>query len=118
MTEAELADLEDSMLFSELTFDVDKSSGVTLEEENIVRHTGEGKAYSLSSKPIIQGCCEWKVTILSENSGNEGTCVGVSTYPISDSVYRTTSCMWLYRAYRYSLIFIYISHSFERVKNT
>lgn len=38
--------------------------------------------------------------IVKENKGNEGTCVGVSRHPVRDYSHRTTSDMWLYRAYR------------------
>ena len=37
--------------------------------------------------------------IVKENKGNEGTCVGVSRWPVRDYSHRTTSDMWLYRAY-------------------
>lgn len=37
--------------------------------------------------------------IVKENHGNEGTCVGVSKWPVRDYSHRTTSEMWLYRAY-------------------
>lgn len=37
--------------------------------------------------------------IVKENRGNEGTCVGVSRWPVHDFNHRTTSDMWLYRAY-------------------
>lgn len=37
--------------------------------------------------------------ITKENRGNEGTCVGVARFPISDDSHRTTRDMWLYRAY-------------------
>jgi E3 ubiquitin-protein ligase HERC1 len=47
------------------------------------------------------GCYQWKFLIVKENRGNEGTCVGVSRYPIKDYNHRTTTDMWLYRAYRY-----------------
>lgn len=36
---------------------------------------------------------------MKENKGNEGTCVGVARHPIRDYSHRTTSDMWLYRAY-------------------
>ena len=36
---------------------------------------------------------------MKENKSNEGTCVGVSKYPARDFNHRTTSDMWLYRAY-------------------
>lgn len=37
--------------------------------------------------------------IVRENRGNEGTCVGVSRWPVRDCGHRTTGDMWLYRAY-------------------
>jgi len=37
--------------------------------------------------------------IIKENRGNEGTCVGVSKWPVRDYSHRTTTEMWLYRAY-------------------
>ena len=37
--------------------------------------------------------------IVKENKGNEGTCVGISRWPVRDYSHRTTSDMWLYRAY-------------------
>jgi hypothetical protein len=47
------------------------------------------------------GCYQWKFVIVKENKGNEGTCVGVARFPIKDYSHRTTTDMWLYRAYRY-----------------
>lgn len=41
----------------------------------------------------------WQILIVKENKGNEGTCVGVSKWPIRDYTHRTTTDMWLYRAY-------------------
>lgn len=37
--------------------------------------------------------------ITKENRGNEGTCVGVSRWPVKDHNHHTTTDMWLYRAY-------------------
>ena len=37
--------------------------------------------------------------IVKENRGNEGTCVGVCKWPVRDHSHRTTTDMWLYRAY-------------------
>ena len=47
--------------------------------------------------------------IMKENRGNEGTCVGVSRWPVHDYSHRTTADMWLYRAYSGNLY-----HSGER----
>lgn len=37
--------------------------------------------------------------ITKENRGNEGTCIGVSRWPVRDHNHHTTTDMWLYRAY-------------------
>lgn len=44
-------------------------------------------------------CFACQFYIVKENRGNEGTCVGVSRWPVHDFNHRTTSDMWLYRAY-------------------
>lgn len=38
-------------------------------------------------------------SITKENRGNEGTCIGVSRWPVRDHNHHTTTDMWLYRAY-------------------
>lgn len=40
-----------------------------------------------------------QVLIVKECKNNEGTCVGVSRWPVSDYTHRNSSDMWLYRAY-------------------
>lgn len=62
-------------------------------------HGPGGRGYGLGSTPITSGCYQWKFLIVKENRGNEGTCVGVSKYPVRDYSHRTSSDMWLYRAY-------------------
>lgn len=47
--------------------------------------------WSLTSPPQFH--------ITKENRGNEGTCVGVSRWPVRDHNHHTTTDMWLYRAY-------------------
>jgi len=37
--------------------------------------------------------------VAKENKSNEGTCVGVCRLPVTDYGHRSTSDMWLYRAY-------------------
>lgn len=54
---------------------------------------------------IILGVYQWKFFILKEHKGNEGSCIGISKYPIKDQNYRTTTDMWLYRAYKYIFTF-------------
>lgn len=50
----------------------------------------------LTLAPFFRFC---QFYIVKENRGNEGTCVGVSRWPVHDFNHRTTSDMWLYRAY-------------------
>ena len=44
--------------------------------------------------------------IVKENRGNEGTCVGVSRYPVKDYSHRTTGDMWLYRLMSHSVFYL------------
>ena len=37
--------------------------------------------------------------IVKETKNNEGTCIGVCRLPVRDYAHRSTSDMWLYRAY-------------------
>jgi hypothetical protein len=46
----------------------------------------------------VQGLTEWSFH-LTATSGNEFTCFGVCTLPITDSGYATSKSMWLVRAY-------------------
>ncbi|CAH1255597.1 HERC1 [Branchiostoma lanceolatum] len=62
-------------------------------------HGAGGRGYGLGSTGISSGCWQWKFLIIKENRGNEGTCVGVSKFPVQDFSHRTTADMWLYRAY-------------------
>lgn len=55
---------------------------------------------SSSSSIVFYSIFIFQFHILNEVKGNEGTCVGVSHYPVIDSCHRTTGDMWLYRAYR------------------
>ena len=62
-------------------------------------HKPGGKGYCLANKALTVGCYTWKFTLLKETRGNEGTCVGVSVKNPKDHSHRTTTDMWLYRAY-------------------
>ncbi|XP_062334757.1 probable E3 ubiquitin-protein ligase HERC1 [Osmerus eperlanus] len=75
----------------------------SLESGNILSHGSGGKGYGLATTAITSGCFLWKFYITKENKGNEGTCIGVSRWPIRDYNHRTTTDMWLYRAYSGSL---------------
>lgn len=57
------------------------------------------KCVFLTSFPICLFPFASQFYIVKENRGNEGTCVGVSRWPVHDFNHRTTSDMWLYRAY-------------------
>ncbi|CAM1299303.1 HERC1 (predicted) [Pycnogonum litorale] len=82
----------------DICFDVEKCTGCMV-DNNVLLHNSGGRAYGLAAHQITSGCHLWKVEILKENKGNEGTCIGVAKYPVRDYSHRTTSDMWLYRAY-------------------
>ncbi|GCC28307.1 hypothetical protein chiPu_0006736 [Chiloscyllium punctatum] len=90
---------DDNIPIKEFSFDPDKMVCCSLESGNVLSHGAGGKGYGLATTAITSGCFHWKFYITRENKGNEGTCVGVSRWPIRDFNHRTTSDMWLYRAY-------------------
>ncbi|XP_032396191.1 probable E3 ubiquitin-protein ligase HERC1 isoform X3 [Etheostoma spectabile] len=83
----------------DFSFDPHKIICCSLESGNILSHGSGGKGYGLATTAITSGCFIWKFYITKENRGNEGTCIGVSRWPIRDHNHHTTSDMWLYRAY-------------------
>ena len=84
---------------SDCCWSVDKVAACTVEDESILVHSTGGRGYGLGGTSLSAGRHVWKVEILNEARGNEGTCVGVSVWPVSDYSHRTTRDMWLYRAY-------------------
>ena len=70
-----------------------------MEDDNVLVHSTGGRGYGMATDPLAGGRHVWKIDILHEARGNEGTCIGVSKYPVSDCSHRTTTDMWLYRAY-------------------
>nr|KAG5688183.1 hypothetical protein BaRGS_021374 [Batillaria attramentaria] len=80
-------------------FDPDRCVSCSVENGHTVAHGSGGRGYALASTPMTSGCYQWKFHIVKENRGNEGTCVGVARWPVRDCGHRTTSDMWLYRAY-------------------
>ncbi|KAK7116135.1 hypothetical protein V1264_001871 [Littorina saxatilis] len=92
----------DRMEMEGVVFDPDRCVSCNVENGHTVAHgaggTG-GRGYGLASTPMTRGCYQWKFNIVKENRGNEGTCVGVARWPVRDCGHRTTSDMWLYRAY-------------------
>ncbi|XP_021370838.1 probable E3 ubiquitin-protein ligase HERC1 isoform X1 [Mizuhopecten yessoensis] len=81
------------------SFDCEKSLNCTVENLQTLVHSGAGKGYGLGVTPMTSGCYKWKVLIVKECKSNEGTCVGVARWPVSDYTHRNSSDMWLYRAY-------------------
>ncbi|XP_050402259.2 probable E3 ubiquitin-protein ligase HERC1 [Patella vulgata] len=89
----------DSINMQGAAFDLEKSNSCTIESDHTLVHGAGGRGYGLGTTAIKTGCYQWKFLIVKENRGNEGTCVGVSKWPLRDHGHRTTSDMWLYRAY-------------------
>ncbi|KAJ8286644.1 hypothetical protein GJAV_G00041500 [Gymnothorax javanicus] len=87
----------------DFSFDPYKLTCCSLESGNVLCHGSGGKGCGLATTAITSGCFIWKFYITKENKGNEGTCVGVARWPIRDFNHRTTTDMWLYRAYSGSL---------------
>ncbi|XP_049908951.1 probable E3 ubiquitin-protein ligase HERC1 isoform X6 [Epinephelus moara] len=83
----------------DFSFDPHKLICCSLESGNILSHGSGGKGYGLATTAITSGCFIWKFYITKENRGNEGTCIGVSRWPVRDHNHHTTTDMWLYRAY-------------------
>ncbi|XP_067933208.1 probable E3 ubiquitin-protein ligase HERC1 [Watersipora subatra] len=86
-------------LLQEALFDPDKSLCCTVESGTVLTHGNGGRGYGLSCSPITSGVHQWKFYIAREHRGNEGTCVGVSKWPLIEYNHRITVDMWLYRAY-------------------
>ncbi|CAH1979985.1 unnamed protein product [Acanthoscelides obtectus] len=84
-------------------FDPDKCHNCSIESNLTLVHGAGGRGYGLGLQAIRSGCYQWKILIVKENRGNEGTCIGVSKYPVKDFSHRSTNDMWLYRAYSGSL---------------
>ncbi|KAK5649906.1 hypothetical protein RI129_000935 [Pyrocoelia pectoralis] len=96
-------DVEDSLLIHDTGFDLFKCVNCLVEGNLILTHGSGGRGYGLGTQAMKSGCYQWKILIVKESKGNEGTCIGVSKYPVKDHNHRTTSDMWLYRAYSGSL---------------
>uniref|UniRef100_A0A2C9KCS9 B30.2/SPRY domain-containing protein n=1 Tax=Biomphalaria glabrata TaxID=6526 RepID=A0A2C9KCS9_BIOGL len=89
----------DIVLIQSAAFDPDRCVACTVESGHTLVHGSGGRGYGLGSTVMTSGCYQWKFLIVRENRGNEGTCVGVSRWPVRDCGHRTTGDMWLYRAY-------------------
>ncbi|KAF6207949.1 hypothetical protein GE061_016398 [Apolygus lucorum] len=90
---------DDSLPLMEIGFDPDKCLCCAVESANTLIHGHGGRGYGLGNVSISSGCYQWKFVLTKEHKGNEGTCIGLSKWPIQDYSHRTTKDMWLYRAY-------------------
>ncbi|XP_069046831.1 probable E3 ubiquitin-protein ligase HERC1 isoform X3 [Lepisosteus oculatus] len=97
--QGEAEEEDENLPIQEVSFDPEKAQCCVVENGQGLTHGSGGKGYGLASTGITSGCYQWKFYIVKENRGNEGTCVGVSRWPVHDFNHRTTSDMWLYRAY-------------------
>ncbi|MGH0117414.1 UNVERIFIED_CONTAM: hypothetical protein FKN15_034601 [Acipenser sinensis] len=97
--QGEVEEEDESLPIQEVSYDPEKAQCCVVENGQVLTHGSGGKGYGLASTGITSGCYQWKFYIVKENRGNEGTCVGVSRWPVHDFNHRTTSDMWLYRAY-------------------
>lgn len=68
-------------------------------DANVLCHSTGGRGYGIAAESLSSGRHVWKIDILNEARGNEGTCIGISKLPVTDHSHRTTTDMWLYRAY-------------------
>ncbi|KAM6980533.1 putative E3 ubiquitin-protein ligase HERC1 [Aplochiton taeniatus] len=99
LLQGEAEEEDENLPIQEVSFDPEKAQCCVVENGQGLTHGSGGKGYGLASTGISSGCYQWKFYIVKENRGNEGTCVGVSRWPVHDFNHRTTSDMWLYRAY-------------------
>ncbi|KAG8252880.1 putative E3 ubiquitin-protein ligase herc1 [Homalodisca vitripennis] len=90
---------EDNLPVQDTGFDPEKCLCCSIEGGHTLVHTPGGRGYGLGTTAIYSGCYQWKLLMVKEHKGNEGTCIGVSRWPVKDYGHRTTSDMWLYRAY-------------------
>ncbi|XP_005987770.1 probable E3 ubiquitin-protein ligase HERC1 isoform X3 [Latimeria chalumnae] len=97
--QGEIEEEDENLPIQEVSFDPEKAQCCVVENGQILTHGSGGKGYGLASTGITSGCYQWKFYLVKENRGNEGTCIGVSRWPVHDFNHRTTSDMWLYRAY-------------------
>ncbi|XP_044259648.1 probable E3 ubiquitin-protein ligase HERC1 isoform X3 [Tribolium madens] len=100
---------EENIPVHDMGFDINKCHNCVIESNLTLVHGFGGRGYGLGLQAIRSGCYQWKILIVKENRGNEGTCIGVSRFPVRDFSHRSTTDMWLYRAYSGSLY-----HSGER----
>ncbi|XP_068081364.1 probable E3 ubiquitin-protein ligase HERC1 [Anabrus simplex] len=90
---------EENVPVQEMGFDPEKCLCCAVEGGQTLVHGPGGRGYGVGNTALTSGCYQWKFLIVKENKGNEGTCVGVARFPIKDYSHRTTTDMWLYRAY-------------------
>ncbi|MEQ2179672.1 putative E3 ubiquitin-protein ligase herc1, partial [Goodea atripinnis] len=79
--QGEAEEEDENLPIQEVSFDPEKAQCCVVENGQGLTHGSGGKGYGLASTGISSGCYQWKV------------------WPVHDFNHRTTSDMWLYRAY-------------------
>lgn len=86
----------------DVKWDGEKSQCCTISDRGkVLAHGSTGRGFGICNVGMRKNgnIYEWTLEVESEQHGNEGTCVGVAKYPVKDLSHRTSSDMWLYRAY-------------------
>ncbi|XP_030752542.1 probable E3 ubiquitin-protein ligase HERC1 [Sitophilus oryzae] len=103
LTVKDFKESEGNVPVHDMGFDPEKCVNCTIDGSLTLIHGSGGRGYGLGLQAIKSGCYQWKILIVKENRGNEGTCIGVARLPVRDFSHRSTTDMWLYRAYSGSL---------------
>jgi hypothetical protein len=94
-------DIECEEISGEVGWNTEQVVSCTIDntDANVLCHSTGGRGYGIAAESLSSGRHVWKIDILNEARGNEGTCIGISKLPVTDHSHRTTTDMWLYRAY-------------------
>ena len=78
-----------------------KSNDVIISEGGKLSTSGNisNNSYVLLSCVMDSGSWEWEFSLVKDDHGDETTCFGVSTIPVTNSDYQTSKDMWLLRCY-------------------
>jgi hypothetical protein len=80
--------------------DVDKSPEAEVSEGGMmIGSSSGGNSYGMLNCTMDSGVWEWEFTLVRENNGDETTCLGVATRPVTNWNYDVTPDMWLVRCY-------------------
>ncbi|KAA0172708.1 hypothetical protein FNF27_05808 [Cafeteria roenbergensis] len=61
--------------------------------------TGSSDNYGMATTGVRKGVATWEFEIVSDNHGDEQTCVGFVRRPVSDHRYQNSDDMWMVRCY-------------------